>query len=258
MEKIAVKTKIKLWAVVGKQQKIVFKSFDMTSRQVGNLDKLIRNNKDEHVKLSINPDDNHLDIPAIESAVKLLGMECTGKGQHLKVSGFRCVEDKLDVLKQYIENESEIIITFEQSQEKMFDETPEEPCDETRESYDDPDSLDDYDDKPVAKEYIVNENGVITNPEVIKFKLPKKYNASVEIKIGKSNNIWYYGYDITIGNEGVGVPCDIHGTSQLDLAVGYAIDMIIRYIECREGFKFFKQTKKIIEKTVEDWKFENV
>lgn len=274
MEKIAVKTKIKLWAIAGKKQHIVFKTLDMTSRQVANLDKLIRNNKDEHIKLTISPDNESLDIPGIESAVKLISMDCTGKGQHLKVSEFRCPDNRMEQLKEYIESESEIIVTIEQTQEKLIDETPEDTHHEEHKEkedlhpahYKEDDDFDetDSDDNQPAKEYTVNENGVITNPEVITVKLPKNYGTMCAMSLGKSNANWYFGFDIEIGNQQKkkfvdttfprDVPYkDINLCKTVYEAVQAAKKEIFEFIDQKKKYVYAKQAKAKIESAVEKW-----
>lgn len=265
MEKITVKTKIKLLAIVGRQQKIVFKTLDMTSRQVGQLDKLIRNNKDEHVKLAILPGKEFLDIPAIESDVMLVAMDCTGKGQNLKVSGFHAPSEQIKQLKDYIESESEIVLQIEQTQEKMIDETPTEENTESS-SQESEDSEEGFDDNEPgqslvsgheSKVYEVNESGNITNPEVITVKLPKNYGTMIAMSFGRSNDNWYFGYDLNIGNNGIGVPCGLDGGENIHQAIETAKAKIFEFIDKQKTYKYARQAKKKIEKAIEDWKFEN-
>lgn len=254
MEKIAVKTKIKKLELGCRKQNIEFKAFDMTSRQVANVDKIIRNNDNEYIRLTIEPEIERMEIEPIVSVVKLVAMECAGKGQHIKIAGFKSAGDKLDQINNYINNESDVVITFEQTQEKLIDETPiEKNTESSSQAGSTMGESEDYEDSELN-----TQNSELSSPRDIELKLPPKWGARCYIKIGKVGLNWKYGFIIKIGN--------VDKSDAFDTSVEYDTleDCIYNlkqeldaFIDAQENFKQTKPLKKKIEKAIEDWIIEN-
>ena len=258
METIELKTKIKKLEIGCRKQHIEFKAFDMTSRMVSNVDKLIRNNDTEYVKMTIGPENEKLDIEPIVSVVKLVAMECAGKGQHIKIAGFRTSGNKFDIINNYINCESDVSVTFEQTQEKMIDETPEETVDRVQGIGDN--------DSDLLVCYEGNSSTGLgqasDGPKDIELKLPPKWGVKVYIKFDKFEvgkiEYWQYGFVVKIGNiEKAGSFDECGHYEKLNDCTYNLKQELESFIDAQENFKQAKPLKKKIEKALEDFKFEN-
>ncbi len=264
MEKIVLKTKIKTLGLGCRKQHIEFKAFDMTSRLVANVDKMIRNNDNEYIRLTINPESEGLGIEPIVSVVKLVAMECAGKGQHIKIAGFKASGDKLDVINQYINSESDVMITFEQTQEKLIEETPDETADSEQGigNSDDSDGFDDNkpgapsDDSPVT-----NHQSLTTNdeePKDIEIKIPKNWGAQCMITIESKESKYRAGYTLKIGHM---VDSNLLKESpdydEANSCIINITNLMFAFIDDQKEFKHGKPLKKKIQSAVEKWQLEN-
>lgn len=254
MEKIAVKTKIKKLELGCRKQNIEFKAFDMTSRQVANVDKIIRNNDNEYIRLTIEPEIERMEIEPIVSVVKLVAMECAGKGQHIKIAGFKAAGDKLDQINNYINNESDVIITFEQTQEKLIDETPiEENTESSSQAGSTMGESEDYEDSELN-----TQNSELSSPKDMELKLPPKWNTHCLITIESSNGKFQAGYTLKIGNMiDSQLVKDSPEYYELNSCLTNIKNHMFAFIDAQENFKQTKPLKKKIEKAIEDFKFEN-
>lgn len=246
MEKIAVKTKIKKLELGCRKQNIEFKAFDMTSRQVANVDKIIRNNDNEYIRLTIEPEIERMEIEPIVSVVKLVAMECAGKGQHIKIAGFKAAGDKLDQINNYINNESDVIITFEQTQEKLIDETPKDIGDGGQ-------GIGDSESEDSKDSELSTQNSELSSPKDIELNLPPKWNTHCYIKIGSVGEYWQYGFIIKIGNvEKAAAFDDPVEYDTLEDCIYNLKQELDAFIDARENFKQIKPLKKKIEKAIEE------
>lgn len=245
MEKIAVKTKIKTLELGCRKQHIEFKAFDMTSRQVANVDKIIRNNENEYIRLTIGPEVERMDIEPIVSVVKLVAMECAGKGQHIKIAGFKTSGDKLDIINQYINSEADVLVTFEQTQEKLIDETPEDTTDST------PSTNSGQADSPQAGD-------PQEQAKDIELKLPKTWGTQCMITIDSEDGKYRAGYTLKIGHV---VDSELLKDSpeyyEADSCMKNIKNHMFAFIDAQENFKHSKPLKKKIEAAVEKWMLEN-
>lgn len=250
MEKIASKTKIKELDLKCKKMDISFKLLDLTSRQVGNMNRLIRDSDNDYVGLTISADDKELEIPDIQSNVKLAKMELIGKGQHLKITGFKVSGDKLETLNNYIDSEAWVIITIEQTQSVMINESG----DDATHHEEHEESEDGFDDNPSTTSAGSDEKRI---PDIV-LKLPPKWGVKCSIKIAFVEGYWRYGYVLKIGNAE-----DINEFDKSDLyedliacCDGLISDFDI-FISAQTGFKQKAALKKKILNAVEEFQTKN-
>jgi hypothetical protein len=231
MEKIVVKTKINMWAAVGDKEKIVFDTFDFAPDQVAAIDRLIRHNKEDKVSMTIEPENKQLQFGTVESNVRLVSMNCMGKGQKIKIADFKSSDERASTLKRMVESETVVIITIEQIQGGLFDDKENRP------------GLDDNQPDP---------------QEDIEIKTPKKWGVRCLIKIGTFEERWRYGYCIKIGNvdkvEEMKASADY---SDLHTCCEHLLDTLYKFINEQGGFKQSKSLKKKILDAVEKYQLDN-
>jgi len=253
MDKIAVKTKITEWGTVGEKEKISFELLDFSPAQVAKIDRAIRNNGEDKYRMTIEPEQKQLQFAPVVSEVRLVSMNCMSGGQKLKIADFSSHDNSAKAIKAMVQAGTQVVITFEEIQGKLFGETE----DKERPGLDDnqPDPGDES--RGIRDDFEVNENGVITNPQVITVKLPKNYGTMCVMSLGKSNDNWYFGYDLSIGHEANGSPCSNDGGENIYTALMSAKNEIYEFIDRQKTFKYAKQAKKKIEKAIDNWLFEN-
>lgn len=120
MEKIATKTKILLWGVVGEKEKIDFELCHFSSDQVAQLDRMVRADGDNTVRLTIEPEQKKLQIAALQANVGLVSLSCREKGQKLKIRGFRSPDERATALKRMSAADTPILLTIEEIQGSLF------------------------------------------------------------------------------------------------------------------------------------------
>lgn len=118
MDKIATKTRIAAWVVVGNREKIDFDLCDFSPDQVAALDRVIRSESDGHLALTIEPEQKKLQIPAITSTVRLVSLSCRTKGQKLKVAEFKSPDERATALKRMSAADTPVILTLEEADAK--------------------------------------------------------------------------------------------------------------------------------------------
>lgn len=124
MEKlIATKTKVLLWAVMGEKERLDFDLCDFSPEQVGGLNRLIREDGENSVRLTIDPEQKKLQIAPITVVVRLVSLYCRGKGQKLKIGGFASPDERATAIKRLIAAETPVVLTIEPIQAGLpFDE----------------------------------------------------------------------------------------------------------------------------------------
>ena len=286
MEKIAVKTKINFLTFAGETEKIGFNVLDFAPDQVAAIDRLIRNNKEDPVRLTIEPENKQLQYAPIVSHVRLVSMNCMGTGQKIKIADFKSTDDRATTLKRLVTSGTQVVVTIEPVQGRMFDETKASderrvtsdnyPCAELKGADDIEDAdLSDIDDEDretqnsklgtqnsvndKGEEVKVNESGVITNPTVIKVSFPKTYRTKCQINIANWEGGWFYGYNIDIPNRGCGRPIVVSDGKYESSASALAAAVldIGRWFDDDKKYKYHKPAKKKIEKVINDWLFEH-
>jgi len=121
MEKITTKTRILLWGVVGDKEKIDFELCDFSSDQVGDLDRLVRADGENKVRMTIEPEQKALQIGDITCDVGLVSLSCRGKGQKLKVRGFKSPDERAAALKRMAGADTPILLTIGEIQGSLFE-----------------------------------------------------------------------------------------------------------------------------------------
>jgi len=235
--KIAVKTKITEWGAAGDKEKISFDILDFSPDQVGDIDRLIRNNSEDPVSLSIEPIQKKLQIAPIVSQVRLVSMNCMTGGQKLKIADFKSPDERATAMKRLTASDTQITLTLEDVQGKLFDEQKET-------------NKIDFD----KADYKVNENGVVVNPKQIIVNFPKGYNTTCTISYAFSEK-WFSGYDIKIGHIGSESWVDTNdpGFVNLNAALDNASVKIFDFIEAQKKYKYKKQAATAVIKAVENY-----
>lgn len=189
MEKITTKTKILLWGVIGEKEKIDFDLCDFSSEQVGTLDRLVRIDGDNKVRMTIVPEQKGLQITAITAEVGLVSLSCREKGQKLKVRGFKSPDERATALKRMSAADTPILLTIEEIQGSLFGKSsgPATP----KKS------------KEVAPGLVLV--GQNTSEELeLKFKGLKGCKGLVSLRCQEGQ--WYGGYALQLGNQSTEVP----------------------------------------------------
>jgi hypothetical protein len=120
MDKIATKTKILLWGVVGDKEKIDFDLCDFSSDEVGQLDRLVRADGDDQVRVTIEPEQKKLQIGVITASVGLVSLSCRKKGQKIKIRGFKSPDERATALKRMCAADTPILLSIEEIQAGLF------------------------------------------------------------------------------------------------------------------------------------------
>jgi hypothetical protein len=120
MEKIATRTKILVWAVVGDKERIDFDLCDFSPDQVGALDRLIRADGEAAIRLTIEPEQKKLQIAALVSTVRLVSLSCRTKGQKIRIAGFKSPDERATALKRLSAADTPILLTIEEVQRSLF------------------------------------------------------------------------------------------------------------------------------------------
>lgn len=119
MDRITSKTKILLWGIVGEKEKIDFDLCDFSPDQVGDLDRLVRED-DAKVRLTIEPEQKKLQIAPITSEVRLVSLSCRTKGQKLKIADFRSPDERATAIKRMCAADTPILLCIEEIQGQLF------------------------------------------------------------------------------------------------------------------------------------------
>jgi len=238
--KIAVKTKITEWGAAGDKEKISFDILDFSPDQVGDIDRLIRNNSEDPVSLSIEPIQKKLQIAPIVSQVRLVSMNCMTGGQKLKIADFKSPDERATAMKRLTASDTQITLTLEDVQGKLFDEQKET-------------NKIDFD----KADYTVNDAGVVENPTVLKIELPKNYKTKINIEWARVEGKFYCGCEIEGRNTSLGIPVKINHPNNppfdsLADALITAQDKICAYVKDNK-FKNHKQIQTKVIKTVENY-----
>ncbi|MEN6335292.1 MAG: hypothetical protein ABFE01_13665, partial [Phycisphaerales bacterium] len=120
---VTTKTKILAWGVAGEKEKLDLDLCDFSADQVGELDRLIRADGDDKVKITLTPEQKKLQIEPITSTVKLVSMSCRTKGQKLRVSGFHSPDERAPAIKRMSAADTPILLTISEIQPAMFGRT---------------------------------------------------------------------------------------------------------------------------------------
>lgn len=248
MENIEFKAQIAELGVKCLERKIEFKFIRMTTRQVGLVAKLKRENKKERVKMTIEPVNKDLEIKPIVSPVFINNIGENDKGTYFKVSGFILPENQILDAVRYIDSKADIILVLEPLQEKIkTDSESDSMFDESEPGFDDNNSggpADKFTDEP--------------DPLDINLKIPPKWNSQCHIKIGKVGKNWKYGYIIKIGNVESSEPFDeCIEYDDIGDCIYNLKQQINTFIDGQKNFNQSNALKKKIEKAIEDWIFEN-
>ncbi|MEN6336622.1 MAG: hypothetical protein ABFE13_24825 [Phycisphaerales bacterium] len=117
---VTTKTKILAWAVAGEKEKLDLDLCDFSADQVGELDRLIRADGDDKVRITLAPEQKKLQIEPITSVVKLVSMSCRTKGQKLRISGFHSPDERATAIKRMSAADTPILLTITEIQPTMF------------------------------------------------------------------------------------------------------------------------------------------
>jgi hypothetical protein len=239
--KIAVKTKITEWGTVGDKEKISFDLLDFSPDQVADIDRLIRNNNEDPVRMKIEVIQKKLEILPIESQIRLVSMNCMSGGQKLKIADFKSPDTRATALKRMVNTDTQVTLTIEGVQGNLFEDT---------ESAGQPAEADD--EKPEAFE--INDSGVVVNPRTIDVKFPKAYRTVCNIKFAYSEK-WFIGFYIKIGLEIKLVDVNLNnpGFVKLADALDDAAAKVCEWLDSQEKYKYKKQAKTAILKAVENY-----
>jgi hypothetical protein len=113
MERIATKTKILAWLVVGEKERVDFELCDFSSDQIAQLSELIHRDGKDRVRLTIEAEQKKLQIAPISTDVVLSSLACRPGGQKLKVGGFKSPDERATALKGLIAAATPIVLTIE-------------------------------------------------------------------------------------------------------------------------------------------------
>lgn len=240
--KIAVKTKITEWGTVGDKEKISFELLDFSPDQVADIDRLIRNNNEDPVRMTIEVIQKKLEILPIESQVRLVSMNCMSGGQKLKIADFKSPDTRATALKRMVNTDTQIILTIEAVQGNLFNDT-DRPDQQSAASAADDEKTEDFK---------VNDNGVIENPKQITVNFPKTYKTTCVISYAFSDE-WYSGYDINVSHFGEYLPVSKNHLrfDTLEEALENAQLQVCEWIENQPKYKYKKQAQTAVIKAVE-------
>ncbi len=238
--KIAVKTKINEWGAAGDREKIVFDLLDLSPDQVGDIDRAIRHNSEDPVRMTIEPVQKKLQIPPIISQVRLVSMNCMTGGQKLKIADFKSPDERATAMKRLTASDTQIKLILEDVQGKLFDDQKDQ-------------KQIDFD----KADYTVNKNNVVENPSVLEVKLPKSYGTKISIKWARIEGKFFIGLDIENRKSGTGFPISTEDVSNppfdsLSDALITAQDKICAFIK-ENKFKHDKQIRTKVIKAVENY-----
>ena len=118
MERIASKTKITQWTIVGEKEKIEFDLCDFSPDQVAALERFVRH-PDDQVRVTIECEQKKLQIPALTSPVRLVSLALRAGGQKIKLAGFRSPDERAIALKRLSANETPVVVTIEPIQGEL-------------------------------------------------------------------------------------------------------------------------------------------
>jgi len=124
MERIACKTKIIQWAVVGEKEKIEFDLCDYSPDQVAALERLVRH-PDDKVRATIAVEQKKLQIADIASSARIVSIALRAGGQKIKLADFKSPDERAVSLKRLSGNETPVLLAIEPIEQDLpFDETP--------------------------------------------------------------------------------------------------------------------------------------
>lgn len=118
MERIASKTKIVQWAVMGEKEKIEFDLCDFSPEQVAALERLVRH-PDDKVRATIAVEQKKLQIADITSGVRIVSIALRAGGQKIKLADFHSPDERATSLKRLSTNETPVTLTIEAIQGEL-------------------------------------------------------------------------------------------------------------------------------------------
>lgn len=174
------KTKILAWAVVGDKEKIDFDLCDFSPDQVAQLDRLIRAEGDNKVRIEIAPEQKKLQIEPITSTVRLVSLACRTKGQKIKVGDFKSPDERAMAIKRMSAADTPIFLSISEIQTTMLTDSKKQAESATRTPTAEPDA-------PHTERIEIKCKGM----KLAKFTAYLRCDGPGE---------WRFGWDIQMGN----------------------------------------------------------
>lgn len=169
MSKIASKTKITLWAVIGDKERLDLDLCDFSAGQIATLERFVRHPEDK-VQITIAPEQKKLQIAPLVSPVRLVSVALRSGGQKLKFAEFHSPDERATALKRLSAAETPVLLTIETLQEGLaFDDAAKE-------------------DPALAQSGPEDAEAVVGPCETRKVPLPKNSGAKVEVSVGKDKD----------------------------------------------------------------------
>jgi len=240
MERIASKTKITQWAVVGEKEKIEFDLCDFSPEQVAALERFVRH-PDDHVRVSIECEQKKLQIAAIQSPVRIVSIALRAGGQKIKLADFHSPDERATALKRLSANETPVIVTIEPIQGELPFAAP-PPAEEAGET----------------DEVVADEAWWPVAERTLTCKGLKQ--AKVELDIQQRGDDWRIGYRARLGNfhieEAAADALDYRGLApaleNLQVIVGRWLDLL-DITGTADAVRSMTARRDKMKQQVEDW-----